>query len=192
MKKRKGIFVLLVGGVFLSGNINASDDEIQRIEIMLKNMSTATTEDRKVFEVGQEIWEIEHLAEYFPYDERTLADAYVRLKISGLENYFSAIVWANANFGGGPEALHQTAVIIQQMVSNGRVSSTDLRQLNELIPNSSHLMAQGLGLTESDLKNKVSEGIVKGKAAGGLMLRQMEIQFAGFAIDTTKAKDSNH
>ena len=53
-------------------------------------------------------------------------------------------------------------------------------------------MAQGLGLTESDLKNKVSKGIVKGKAATILMLESMEMEFASFAIDTEKAKDGNH
>ena len=101
MKKHKGIFALLVAGVLLSGSVNASDDEIQRIHMMLKNMSTATTEEEKVSEADRGVWTIEHFSKHYPYDARTLADAYIRLKISGLEENLDAIVWANANFGGG-------------------------------------------------------------------------------------------
>jgi tape measure domain-containing protein len=192
MKKHKGIFVLLVAGLFLFGSVNASDDEIQRISIMLKNMSMATTEDEKITEVDHEVWQINYLTKYSPYEARVLADAYVRLKTSGLKEYLDAIVWANASFGGSSEALHQTAVIIQQMASNARVSLTDLSQLNELIPNASNLMARATGLSEIELKNKVSKGTVNGKPATLVMLNEMDRQFAGFAIDTKKVKDSKH
>jgi len=181
MRKNIGIIALTIIAVLMSGGARASDGEIERMTLLMKGMSTATTEAEKDTEAKKDVDSLLYMAEKAPFDVKALADAFIRLKTAGFtgSDYLQALVDAVAHFNGNSGTLHQAAFAIQQMVTIRRVSIEELKQLDEAIPNASQLMARGLSLSMADMIDKVSKGQVKSKEALILMFRQFEITFAG-------------
>ena len=173
----------VTGGV--AKGIADTNGEIERMTMLMKGMSNASTEAGRSAEAQSNVAAIFDMAKNAPIDVKALTDTYVKLRTTGIDplnGSMQALIDANAHFGGTSDTLHRASIAIQQMASKGVISMEELRQqLAEAIPNASALMAQGLGMSIADLNEKISKGMVKSKQALGALTEEMEYAFSGSA-----------
>lgn len=173
--------------VALPSRIAKTTGEFQRLNAMLMGLSEASTEAGKIKEAQQGFDSIIGIAKNAPFEVKTLSDAFIKLKIAGLDpasGSLQTLVDSIAKFGGSSENLQRAAVAIQQMTGKGVISMEELRQqLGEAMPNAMRLMARGMGVTMAELTDKVSKGAVGAEFALKKMFIQMRIDAEGAAAD---------
>jgi tape measure domain-containing protein len=159
--------------------------EFQRLQAMLSGLSDSATEIERIAEAQSGFAEIIRVAKNAPFEIKNLSDAFVKLKIAGLDpasGGLTTLVDGIAKFGGSSENLQRAAVAIQQMTGKGVISMEELRQqLGEAMPNAMRLMARGMGMTMAELTELVSKGSVRAGSALRRMFIQMRIDSEGAA-----------
>lgn len=153
--------------------------------VLLKNLSKASTEAGKAAEAKQNVNYIWDLAANAPFSVNSLTDAFVKLKVAGIEptnGSLQALTDSVAAFGGSSDNLKRAAVAIQQMGGKGVISMEELRQqLGESVPNAMYLMASAMKMNMRDFVKEVSEGGVQSKNALEKMFVAMQIVNGGKA-----------
>ncbi|WP_374335535.1 tape measure protein [Methyloversatilis sp.] len=171
--------------IALPRKIAETTGEFQRLQMMLKGLSSASTEIERLAEAQTGFNEIIKVAQNAPFEIKNLSDAFVKLKIAGLDpasGSLQTLVDSVAKFGGSSENLQRAAVAIQQMTGKGVISMEELRQqLGEAMPNAMQLMARGMGMSMAELTELVSKGAVRSASALRRMFVQMRIDAEGSA-----------
>lgn len=167
------------------GAVIKSSAEIERMTVLMRGLSRATTDQAKAQEALASRNFVFNLSKKAPFEVGALSDAFVKFKTAGLDptnGSLQALVDSVAKFGGSSEQLKRASVAIQQMSGKGVISMEELRQqLGEAVPSAMKLMAQGMGITMGALVNAVSKGTVQSKNALERMAYQMKITNSGAA-----------
>lgn len=162
-----------------------SAGELERMQMLLKGLSTAVTDAGKNADGKRDFDFITNLAKNAPFEIGALTQSFVKLKAAGLDptlGSMQSLVDSVARFGGSGEQFNRASVAISQMLGKGVVSMEELRQqLGEAIPTAMRDMADGMGLSMAELTDKVGKGQVVASGAINKMLAQMSINNEGAA-----------
>lgn len=160
--------------------------EIERLEVMMRGMSTATTQAERDLEAMAASKFITDFAQNAPFRMEALTDTFVKFKTVGIDptqGSMKALTDAVSAFGGNSEILHRASIAIQQMVGKGVVSMEELRQqLGEAVPSAMQIMARSMRMSVSELVGAIESGTVESTSAINKMLADMAISFDGAGI----------
>ena len=167
------------------GKVIESSAQIERMTVLMKGLSNATTEQGKALDAIQGREFVFAMAKNAPFEVGALTDAFVKLKAAGLDpmdGKLQSLVDSVAKFGGSSEQLKRASVAIQQMAGKGVISMEELRQqLGEAIPTAMRNMAEGMGMSMSELVDHISKGEVGASEALRRMFTVMKFENAGAA-----------
>lgn len=132
--------------------------------------------------------QVVQLSKDAPFSIKALGDAFVKFKSAGID----PIVGANGEgplktlsdavsaFGGSEQVFTRATIAIQQMAGKGVISMEELRQqLGEAIPSAVQLMAEGLGVSVSQLISDVSKGTVEFQRGIDALFQQLQEKYGG-------------
>ncbi|CCG43296.1 tape measure protein [Magnetospirillum molischianum] len=166
-------------------NIVKTNGELERMQMLMKGMSTAATTAGRTSEAKENVSWLMSYAKEAPFSLSALNDTFVKFATGGLDNTRSkmrALVDATAAFGGTEDQLHRAAIAIQQMAGKGVISMEELRQqLGEAVPTAMKAMAIGSGVSMAELAKTVSKGVVESKTAMERMFATMQLLYGGSA-----------
>lgn len=165
--------------------IAKSTGEIERLTKLMEGLSKASTKVARQQEAIANTKLVFDIAQNAPFEVKTIADAFVKLKSGGIDptnGSLQALIDSVSRFGGTSENLKRAAVAIQQMGGKGVVSMEELRQqLGEAVPNAIQLMALGAGKSMPEFVRLISKGTVESSDALSRMLLVMKIVNEGAA-----------
>lgn len=157
--------------------------EVERLTILLKGMSSATTEAGRNKEAQYNFEIITKLAKTSGFAIQQLGDSFVKFKAGGLDptdGSLKSLVDAVSAFGGSSETLQRASVAIQQMSGKGVISMEELRQqLGEAVPTALNVMAKAAGKSVDEFVKEVSLGKVKAAPALKGMFDEFARMYAG-------------
>lgn len=157
--------------------------ELERVTILMKGLSTQTTEFGKNQEAKKNLGELLDMARNTGFELTTLANAFVKFRSADLDpKQFSlkGLVDATAAFGGNSDTLNRASIAIQQMAGKGVISMEELRQqLGEAVPSAMKIMALAANKSMAEFAKQVATGTVQAKPHLQAMLRDMELIYAG-------------
>lgn len=169
-------------GVVAGGFINQSR-EVERLTVLMKGMSSATTEFGKNQEAAKNLRQLYDLSRNSGFAMKEVTDAFVKFKSAGINpmnGSLTSLTNAVAQFGGTSETMHRASIAIQQMAGKGKVSMEELRQqLGEAVPTAMSDMARAMGMTMAELNDQVKKGKVIAGPALEAMFREFEIKYSG-------------
>lgn len=169
----------------LPGSILQTSGEMERLTMLMKGLSKATTEVARAQEAAQNKSFILDLAKNAPFEISAISNALVKLKSGGIDptnGSLQSLIDSVARFGGDSQSLARASVAIQQMAGKGVISMEELRQqLGEAVPDAMKLMAEGMGISIGELTKKVSLGAVESGDALRRMFTMMEFHNRGAA-----------
>jgi len=123
-----------------------------------------------------------------PYTIKGVSDAFVKLKAAGINPIvddqgngpLKKLLDGIAAFGGDTDILNRATIAIQQMAGKGVISMEELRQqLGEAIPTAIRAMAEGMGISVSQLIRDVSRGRVEFEKGFTAMIDTLGKKYAG-------------
>jgi len=123
-----------------------------------------------------------------PFTLNTMAQAFVRLKASGIDPItddqgngpLRAMADALAAFGGGDELFKRMTIAIQQMAGKGVISMEELRQqLGEAVPTAMRVMAEQMRISVAQLILDVSRGRVEFEEGFDALIKGFDEKFHG-------------
>lgn len=159
--------------------------QVERQIQLLKGLSSELTTVGKNTEAAENLNYLFDLARNAPFSMQSLTDSFVKFKTAGIDptnGSLQGLVDAVANFGGTEQQLARASIAIQQMSGKGVVSMEELRQqLGEAVPSAIQQMADGLGMSMSDLVKRISDGEVKSSVALKKMLAMFNLTYGGAA-----------
>lgn len=165
----------------LLGSIVKVNSEFENMALLMKAMSS--TGDR--FSAEEQVKRLREEAAKAPFSLHALQDAATKLKATGfdpLNGSLNSLMDAVAAVGGGDEKLNRVTLAISQMAGKGVIQMEELRQqLGEALPMATELMARSMGLTISELIQKISTGTVAAKPALQGLFLEMDRTFGGSA-----------
>lgn len=165
----------------LLGSIVKVNSEFENMSLLMKSMSSGN--DRLSAE--QQVKRLREEAAKAPFSLHALQDAATKLKATGfdpLAGSLRAVEDAVAAVGGGDEKLNRVTLAITQMAGKGVIQMEELRQqLGEALPQATELMARSMGLTISELIQKISTGTVAARPALNGLFLELERTFGGQA-----------
>ncbi|MGE8141848.1 tape measure protein [Novosphingobium sp. NPDC080210] len=157
--------------------------EVERLTVLMKGLSTATTQVGKAAEAKKNLEDLFQMARSNGIAVNSLTDAFVKLKSAGIDpmkGSLQGLTNAVSFFGGSNETFHRASIAIQQMAGKGVISMEELRQqLGEAVPTAMADMARAMGMSMKDFTKVVSDGKVQAKPALELMFREFELMYAG-------------
>lgn len=161
--------------------------ELERIQQLMTGLSKEADNFKRKAEGMANFNFVVDVAKNSPFQITALADSFVKLKTAGINpanGSMQALIDSVARFGGTGETLKRASVAIQQMAGKGVISMEELRQqLGEAVPSAMQDMADAMGLSMSELADKVSKGIVAAGPALEKMLLVMKVRNRGAAKD---------
>lgn len=159
--------------------------KLERMQILMKGLSTATTEAGRTTEALKDMNYVLNQAKNAPFAIDEIANSFVKLKASGIDptkGAMTALTNAVAAFGGDDQIFHRATIAIQQMSGKGVISMEELRQqLGEAIPNAMQLMARSMNMTVGELVKTIASGRLEAKSALDKLFLEMKFQFDGSA-----------
>lgn len=159
--------------------------EIERMTNLMAGLSNAADRATRFQEAEQNVQRLISMAKQAPFSVQALSDSFVKLKSGGIDpttGSLQSLVDGVAAFGGTEQNLHRASIAIQQMAGKGVISMEELRQqLGEAVPRAINLMAVGMGMSYSELVNRISQGQVKAGTALEKMFAQFDLAFGGRA-----------
>lgn len=174
-----GVAVLALGLNKLASAFTQSAAEIERTKALLTGLEKSSVKAGKSLD-----WLLD-FAIKAPFELDSLTDTFVKLKTSGLDptrGAMQALTDAVAAYGGTSEDLRLSSIAIMQMSSKGVISMEEMRrQLGERIPSALKIMARELGLTYSELVEKISSGGLLATEGIPALIRGFERDFKGAA-----------
>lgn len=182
-----GIHALSEALIAVPKHIIESAGEIERLQVLMKGLSTAPTDVLKAEDAKKNVQWALNLAQQAPFTLKALTEGMTRFKAGGLDpmdGSFQALVDSVAKFGGSSVILERASIAIQQMAGKGVVSMEELRQqLGEAVPDAINDMARGLGVSMQELTKLIGKGQVEAKDALARMFTVMAMQNSGAAAD---------
>jgi len=165
------------------GAIFKQAGEIERLTVLMKGLSTATTDIGKSKEAQQSLSSLYQIARTSGFAVQELAQSFVKIKSGGIDpmnGSLRGLVDATAAFGGNSDTLNRAAIAIQQMAGKGVISMEELRQqLGEAVPSAMSLMARAMGKSMPELAKMIQKGTVQAKPALAAMFAEMERVYHG-------------
>lgn len=127
---------------------------------------------------------LEELAAVTPFDYEGVDKFAKKLELAGLggkdlEKNIMAVGDAVSAVGGTSETLDGVATALTQMSMKGKVSAEEMQQLAERGIPAYQLLAEGMGVTESELMKLMQSGKVMSDEALPILIGQMEKAFGG-------------
>lgn len=168
--------------VALTGAFVTLAGELERQVILLSTLESS------IQKANDRMDQLVSLASKVPFSLTGITDAFVKLKVAGLEPIIDNegngplrnLLDALAAFGGTEQQLQRASIAIQQMAGKGVVSLEELRQqLGEAIPTAIRAMAAGMGISISELIDKISKGNVTFREGVNAMLAEFERNYRG-------------
>ena len=157
--------------------------EVERLTVLMKGLSSATTEVGKSAEARESLAALFDMARKNGVAVDDLADGFIKLKTAGIDpmnGSLQSLTNAVAFFGGTSQTMHRASIAIQQMAGKGVISMEELRQqLGEAVPTAMQDMARAMGMSLQEFTKIVSKGKVQAKPALELMFREFELLYAG-------------
>jgi tape measure domain-containing protein len=157
--------------------------ELERVTMLMRGLSTSTTEFGKNQEAKKNLSELMDMARSTGFELGALTDSFVKFKSAGLDTKqysLKGLVDATAAFGGNSDVLKRASIAIQQMAGKGVISMEELRQqLGEAVPSAMKIMALAANKTMAQFAKEVATGTVQAKPHLQAMLRDMELMYAG-------------
>jgi tape measure domain-containing protein len=167
----------------LPAEILKTAGQMERLEITMTGLSNKFTEAQKKMEGAANFKFITDMAKKAPFEVGAIADAFIKFKTGGIDpttGALDALIQSVSKFGGNSETLKRASIAIQQMMGKGVVSMEELRQqLGEAIPTAMQDMADGMGLSMTELAKAVKSGTVAADTAVEKMLLRMKINNLG-------------
>jgi len=180
---KNGIHNLATGMFGWQHAIIKSNAEIERMTMLMRGMSKASTQAAKDLEAASNVDFVIDLAQNAPFQLQELTNSFVKFKSVGIDptnGSLKSLTDAVAAFGGNDQILHRASVAIQQMAGKGVISMEELRQqLGEAVPNAITLMARSLGYSYKELVDKISKGQIESKTALAKMFAEFDVEFGG-------------
>lgn len=160
--------------------------EIERLEVMMRGMSDATTAAQRDLDAMNASKFITDFAQDAPFRMEALTDTFVKFKTVGIDpmsGSMKALTDSVAHFGGNSDILHRASIAIQQMMGKGVISMEELRQqLGEAVPSAMQIMARSMQMTVGELVGHIETGTVESETALRKMLSEMAMTFDGAGI----------
>jgi tape measure domain-containing protein len=157
--------------------------KVERLTILMKGLSTQTTELGKNKEAQQNLSDLYDMAKKTGFAVGDLADAFVKFKSAKLnpsDGSLQALSDAVASFGGTSQTMHRASIAIQQMAGKGVISMEELRQqLGEAVPTAINTMASAMGKSVPELAKMIKTGTVAAGPALKLMFDEMARLYSG-------------
>jgi len=188
-------YVLILGNIRLAilnvrdiavgwvGSLLQQSAQVERLTILMKGLSNATTEAGKSQEAAANLKMIFAEARRSGFAVDALADAFVKMKAGGLDptdGSLKSLTNAVAAFGGTSDVMNRAAIAIQQMAGKGVISMEELRQqLGEAVPTAIADMSRAMGMSVKEFSDLVSKGGVQAKPALELMFMEFERLYGG-------------
>ncbi len=127
---------------------------------------------------------LEKLAAITPFDYEGVDTFAKKLEMAGLggkdlEKNIIAVGDAVSAVGGNTETLNGVATALTQISMKGKVSAEEMQQLAERGIPAYKLLAEGMGVTESQLMDLMRDGEVMANEALPILISQMEKAFGG-------------
>jgi tape measure domain-containing protein len=125
-----------------------------------------------------------------PFSLNAITDAFMKMKSAGIDPITGAdgsgplqdLIDAVAAFGGSEQKFHNAAFAIQEIGGKGVVQMKELRrQLGDAIPSAIQLMAEGMGISISELTARVTKGSVSAEEGLTALFEQFHAKYAGAA-----------
>jgi tape measure domain-containing protein len=161
-------------------DVNAN---MEKMGVLLRGMSNAADPVR---EAADQLAYMRNVAMQAPFSLAAISDTFVKLKSTGIDpmkGSLTALTDAIATFGGNDQELKRVTIAIQQMSGKGVIQMEELRQqLGEAIPRATELMARGMGVSISELIQKVGKGTVDAKAALASFFTELNRTFGGAGL----------
>jgi len=188
-------YVLVLGNVRLAllnvrdiavgwvGALVKQSAEVQRLTVLMKGLSAATTEFGRNEEARNNLNELFKMSRGSGIAVQSLSDSFVKMKSAGLDptdGSLRSLVDAVSAFGGTSDTFHRASIAIQQMAGKGVISMEELRQqLGEAVPTAMFDMARAMNVSVGELVKAVSDGKVEAAPALQALFEEFELKYAG-------------
>ena len=186
MGQAQAAFNILKGATYDWGQqIIQVNAKMESMMLLLKGVSTATTEAGRSAEALGDFNMLMDKASSSPFSLSRITDSFVKLKGAGIEpagKALQSIIDATAHFGGNDQVLQRVSLALQEMSGKGVVSMQELRrQLGDAIPGAMKAMASSMNLTEGQLVSLVRTGTLESKNAISQMSAELDRLYGGAA-----------
>ena len=175
-----------MSGGLLQGIVDVTA-EFERLNVLLKGMSSGVTEIEKAADAAKQFQQVIELAKSAPFTVQELTRSWVKFRSVGIDpstGALKALVDAVAAFGGTSDILQRASIAVQQMAGKGVISMEELRQqMGEAVPQAMVLLARGMNLSVNDMVTAISKGAVLARPALQKMFAEFDLTFGGAAID---------
>ncbi|MGI4852312.1 MAG: tape measure protein, partial [Janthinobacterium lividum] len=162
-----------------------TNSEIQKTTILLKGLSTASTDTGRGADAANDYAYILKTASSAPFSLGAITDTFVKMKTAGIDPTkiaMQGLIDAVAAFGGDDSRLKRASYAIQEMAGRGVLSLSNLRrQLGQDIPGAERAMADALNMSLPELFKKVQTGSMESASAIERMTAEMERMYGGAA-----------
>lgn len=180
-----GFMIYDVGKKLVSGFVDATKAGIAynaMLETSLISWKALMGGSQK--EANATVKMLEKLAAVTPFDFEGVDKFAKKLTIAGLggkdlEKNIISVGDAVSVMGGGTEELNGVATALSQMSMKGKVSAEEMQQLAERNIPAYKLLAEGMGVTTSELMKMMQSGDVMSKEALPILIAQMDKAFGG-------------
>lgn len=164
-------------------SIIETSGELERMQMLLKGLSKAATEQEKLNDAQRDFNTIIQMSREAPFAVDAITDSFVKFKSAGIDpanGSLKSLLDAVAKFGGSDESLHRASVAIQQMAGKGVISMEELRQqLGEAVPTAMQMMARGMNMSMAELVKAISTGTVAARPALAKLFAEFDKAFGG-------------
>lgn len=162
--------VSAVAGFNIAKSFIETAASFEKTKLMLEGLSGSSEQAEKDF-----AW-IKDFAKSAPFDLGSVSDAFIKLKVAGIEPSEGALrtlTDAVVAFGGGSDELKRVSIAIGQMAGKGVISMEELRQqIGEVLPDAMKVMADEMGKSLPELSKLIETGTLDAKTG-------LEALFAG-------------
>jgi tape measure domain-containing protein len=162
------------------GDLIRTNAEMERLTIMMKNMSTASD---PVKDAGDNVKYLRDMAKEVPFSLKEITASFAQMKTAGLDpmgGMFKNLADGVAAMGGTDQTLQRASLAITQMAGKSVIQMEELRrQLGEAVPNAVQIMARAMGTSVAGLNQAVGTGALDARKALELFSKELERSYGG-------------
>jgi tape measure domain-containing protein len=125
--------------------------------------------------------------DYASIDQSATAMMGMGLGIKEVNKWLPALGDASAVLGGGSETVQGLAMALGQMNAKGKVSAEEMQQLAERGVNAWQMLADGMGMTQAEVRKLSEDGKLLAKDALPLIYEGMQKTFGGGTANLMKS-----
>lgn len=125
--------------------------------------------------------------DYASIDQSATAMMGMGLSLQEVNKWLPALGDASAVLGGGSETVQGLAMALGQMNAKGKVSAEEMQQLAERGVNAWQMLADGMGMTQAEVRKLSEDGKLLAKDALPLIYEGMQKTFGGGTANLMKS-----